>query len=193
MKCVLRFIAGTLSHGIYLRRMVDNGVLAYCDAEWGGDVTDRKSRTGFLVYVGGMLVSWSSRKQAMVALSTTKAEYQAIATTTQELEAVRTSLLELGVKVPFPMMIFMDNLEASFIARNPIAHIFLKHVAIDLHFIREQIEKGELVIDHIPEAHQWADILTKALPPKTFITLQGKLVSDISTDCGGACCTSQHN
>lgn len=77
------------------------------------------------------------------------------------------------------MKIFTDNLRASFIARNPIAHIHLKHVTLDLHFVRERTEKEELIDDHIPDSQHWADILTKALPSKTFLTQQGKLVGDV--------------
>lgn len=170
MERVLRFLSGTPNHCIILRRMTDRGITAYCDTDWGGDTTDRKSRTGFLVYVGGSLVSWISRKQGIVARSSTKAEYNAIATTTQEVEVVRTMLQELGVQVPFPLKIFTDNLGASFIARNPIAHICLKHVTLDLHFVCERTEKGELIVEHIPGTKQWADILTKALSPKAFLS-----------------------
>lgn len=67
MKWVLRFLASTMNNGILLRPMVGAGVIAYCDTDWGGDTQDRQSRTGFLVYVGGSLVSWSSKKQGTVA------------------------------------------------------------------------------------------------------------------------------
>lgn len=82
MKRVLCFLAGTLSHGILLRRMTDTGISTYCDANWDRDAADQKSRIGFLVYVGGSLVSWSSQKQMTMARSTTETEYRAIATTT---------------------------------------------------------------------------------------------------------------
>lgn len=77
------------------------------------------------------------------------------------------------------MKILTDNLGASFIARNPIGHIRLKHVALDLHFIREKTENGEISVEHIPGTDQWADILTKALAPKTFLALQRNLVGDL--------------
>lgn len=97
MKRVLRFFSGMLTHGVIIHRMIGRGIMVYCDADWGGDTIDRKSRMGFLIYVGGTLISWLSWKQATVACSSTEAEYRVIATTTQELEAIRSMLLELGV------------------------------------------------------------------------------------------------
>lgn len=124
----------------------------------------------------------------MVARSSTEAEYRAIATVTQELEVVRSMLFELMVKVPFPLKVFTDNLGASFIARNPINHIRLKLVALDLHFVRERMEKGELVVEHIPGMEQWADIFTKALTPSSFLWLQSKLVdAALSSSREGGC------
>lgn len=113
-----------MTHGILIRPMIGTGITAYCDADWDGDTVDRKSKARFLVYVGGSLVSWISKKQGTVIRSSTEAEYRTIATTKQEIEVVsiRSSLLELGVQVPFPMKIYTNNLGASFIARNPIAH-----------------------------------------------------------------------
>lgn len=123
----------------------------------------------------------------MVARSSTEAEYRVIGTTTQELEVVQSSLQKLGVPIPFPMVIFTDNLGASFIVRNPIVHIRLKHVALDLHFVRERTEKGELIVNHIPESQQWADLLTKPLPPKAFLSLQTNLIGAIGSVQRGEC------
>lgn len=82
MKRILRFLSGTTTHGIMISRMQGSGVTAYCDADWGSDTGDHKSRTGFLIYVGGTLVSWLSRKQPTVARSTIEAKYRAVATAT---------------------------------------------------------------------------------------------------------------
>lgn len=77
-----------------------------------------------------------------MARSTTEAEYQAITKATQKIEAVWSMLTELKVEVPFPLKVYTDNLGGSFITRNPIRHIKLKHVALDLHFARERTERG---------------------------------------------------
>lgn len=168
MKRVLRFLSGTPNHGIILCCMTGCGIMAYCDTDWGGDTIDRKSETGFLVYVGGSLVSWITWEQGIVVRSSAEAEYRVIVTTTQEVEVMRTMLQELRVYVPFPLKIFADNLRALFIAWNTIADIRLKHVTLDLHFVRERTEKGELVFEHIPRTQQWADILIKLTPRRRF-------------------------
>lgn len=185
MKRVLRFLVGTMTHGILLQFMIGGGITAYFNADWRGDTNDRSSM-GFLVYVNGSLVSWSSRKYGTVTCSSTEAEYRTIASTTQEIEVVCASLIELGLHVPFPMKIYTDNLGTSFIARNPIAHIHLKHVALDLHFVCEWIEKGELLVEHILGCQQWANKLTESLPPKSFQSLHANLVGALSlTQEGG--------
>lgn len=144
----------------------------------GGDTTDRKSQTGILIFLGDTLVAWSSKKQQTLARSSTEAEYRAIATTVEELEGIKALLTELGVEVETPLKILTDNKGASFIANNPIGHMKLKHVAMDLGFIRERTDNGTLTVDHIPGKLQKADILTKALRPKPFKELQSKLVGD---------------
>lgn len=97
--------------------------------------------------MGGTLVS---KKQNTLARSSTEAEYRAIATTTQEVEAVRLALVELGLEVPRPMVILSDNMGATFIAENPIGHIKLKHVVLDLYFVREKVQNEEIIVKHVP-------------------------------------------
>lgn len=130
------------------------------------------------MYVGGTLVPLISKKQATLARSSTDAKYKAIVTTAQELEVVQSLLIELEVEVPVQLIFLMiDNLSASFIVRNPIGHLKLKHVALDdLYFVRECTEKGTLKVNHIPDTDQWVDVLTKALPPRSFSDIQNKLV-----------------
>lgn len=125
------------------------------------------------------MVSWISRKQSTLDQSSTEVEYRAVATTTQELEAVRLMLFELEVEVPKPMVILTDNLGAMFIAKNPIGHSKLKHVALDLHFVREKTKSSEIIVKHVSGKKQWADVLTKPLPSKAFEMLQSKLVREV--------------
>lgn len=87
-------------------------------------------------------------------------------------------LVEQGVEVPRPMQILPDNFGATFIARNPIGQSKLKHVELDLHFVREKTENGDIPVKHIPRKEQWADILTKPLSPKLFFDTQTKLVGE---------------
>lgn len=88
VKRVLQYFAGTQKHEVLIRKSDSFNIIAYCDSEWGGDTVDRKSWTGFLVFIVGTLVSWMSRKYNTLARSSTKAVYRAVVVTTQEVEAV---------------------------------------------------------------------------------------------------------
>lgn len=114
-------------------------MVGFCDVDWAGDHTNRKIQTGILVYFGNVLVSWNSKKQT-VSTSSMEAEYCGIATTVQELELVKSLLFKLGVRVNTPMTIHCDNLGATYLSSNPIYHAKTKHMAIELHFVRERIE-----------------------------------------------------
>lgn len=84
--------------------------------------------------------------------------------------------MELGVSVPKPLIILSDNLGATFINKNPINHLKLKHVAIDLYSVCERKEDGTIQVLHIPGTKQWADILTKVLLEKNISRLQRNLM-----------------
>lgn len=105
-----------------------------------------------------------------------ESEYCAIASTTQEIKVIRSLLIELGISVPAPMKILSNNLWTTLITRNPINHIKLKHVTIDLHFMRERIEIERLLVQYIAKEGQWMDILTKALSPKAFTTFKENML-----------------
>jgi len=176
MKRVLRYLAGTQRIGIRLSKVNDLTLTGYSDSDWGGDKSDRKSQTGVLVYLGNTLVSWISRKQVTVARSSTEAEYRALATAVEEMEAIKSLLGELGVTINDPMKLFCDNKGATFVANNPVCHTKLRHVAMDLCFVRERTEAGKVLISHITGNQQRADILTKALKPVSFQELRVNLV-----------------
>lgn len=109
---------------ISLKNLTDSTISGLCDSDWGGGTTNRKSRIGILVYIGGTLVTWHSGKQGALARFSTEAEYWAIASTLEEIEGVKSLLT------------------ATFIANNPICHAKLKHVTMDLQFARERTEQS---------------------------------------------------
>lgn len=111
MKKVLRYLFGTQKSGIVLQPALafPFTVLGYCDADWSGDATDRRSQTGFLIYLGDTLVAWSSQKQENVARSSTDSEYRAVVTTITNLYWVKNILSELGIVLLCPMILKSDN------------------------------------------------------------------------------------
>jgi transposase InsO family protein len=134
LKRVLRYLKGSVDHGLFYSQ----GPLtlqAYCDSDWAGDPDDRRSTTGYGVFLGPCLISWCAKKQSVVARSSTEAEYRAMALATTELYWIRMLLRDLQLPLPAPPAIRCDNLGAMALATNPIYHARTKHIEVDYHFI----------------------------------------------------------
>uniref|UniRef100_A0A2N9EEY0 Integrase catalytic domain-containing protein n=1 Tax=Fagus sylvatica TaxID=28930 RepID=A0A2N9EEY0_FAGSY len=125
-KRILRYLRGTFNHGIEFT----SGPLhlsAYTDADWAGDPDDRRSTSGFLVYLGNNAVTWSAKKQPTVSRSSTESEYRALAIASAELCWVRSLLKDLGIYLTDPPVLWCDNVSALAIASNPVFHARTKH------------------------------------------------------------------
>lgn len=166
-KEVLRYVAGTQSLGINFG-LEDNSVLiGYCDADYAGDLDNRRSTTGYVFTLNGGSISWSSRLQPTVAASTTEAEYMSAAAATKEALWLRKLLPDLGMNIK-TVEIFCDNQGAIQLLKHPIASARSKHIDVLHHFARERVARGEVVFIYIKTTDQVADIMTKILPPAKF-------------------------
>lgn len=168
VKRILRYLAGTLSFGLTLRPSLSRLLLAYCDADWASDCNDRRSTTGFCIFFGPNLVSWSSKKQLTVSLSSTESEYRSMASVVSDLMWIKSLLSELGVKLISVPHVLCDNQGAVYMTANPVLHARTKHLELDLHFVREKAIKGDIVVRHIPASQQVADGFTKPLSSSLF-------------------------
>lgn len=139
VKRVLRYLAGTQSHGIFLSSRSPISLHAFSDADWAGDVDDFVSTNAFIVYLGTTPVAWTSKKQTGVARSSTEAEYRSVANTAAELSWVCSLLTELGVTFPSTPVIYCDNLGATYLSANPVFHSRMKYLALDFHFVRQNV------------------------------------------------------
>ncbi|XP_049931235.1 retrovirus-related Pol polyprotein from transposon RE1 isoform X2 [Nymphaea colorata] len=172
---ILRYLKNSPGMGLFFQNGTSLTISVYVDADYAGCHLDRKSTTGFCVFIGSNLVTWKSKKQTVVATSSAESEYRAMAQATAEVMWVRSLMLDLTVEVPLPMQLLGDNKAALFIANNPAFHERTKHVEVDCHYTRDMIQTGFVSTSHISTTGQTADIFTKALARGPFQSCCSKL------------------
>lgn len=138
-------------------------LVGFCDADWAGDATDRRSTSGYVFMLGDGAISWNSKKQPTIALSTTEAEYMAISQSTREALWLRQLLSDVGLEQERSTPLMCDNQGAIALVKNPTHHSRSKHIDIQHHFIREKVESNVIEMRYIPTERMVADVLTKAL------------------------------
>eukprot|EP00794_Sanderia_malayensis_P003564 gene3564-biopygen3051 len=170
VKRILRYIKGTINLGIEFDGSRENEVqlIGFVDADWGGNLNGRKSQSGYLFSICGGIVSWASKKQATVALSSTEAEYVAACLATQEAVWLRSLLADLSFVQDKPSIIFEDNQGTIALSKNPKYHSRTKHIDVKYHFVRDKCESEEIVLTYCSTNDMIADMLTKALPRTLF-------------------------
>nr|XP_017187364.2 uncharacterized protein LOC108173209 [Malus domestica] len=174
---VLRYLKGSIGRGILIRNNNHTHISGYTDADWVGNALDRKSITGFCTFVGGNLVTWKSKKQSVVAGSSAEAKYRAMASTACELNRLKNLLLDLGFPHQQPMSLYYDNQAAMHIALNHVFHERTKHIEVNCHYVRNQVQ-SKVIDTHFICCHdQLADIFIKGLLFATFHHLLSKLGS----------------
>jgi hypothetical protein len=172
---ILRYIKGTMFHGLHFSAHSTLDLCAYSDADWAGDPTDRRSTIGFCFFLGDSLISWRSKKQHIISHSSTETEYRALADTTSELLALCWLLEDMGLTHSSPTVIHCDNRNAIQIAHNDVFHERTKHIEIDCHLVRHHLSAGILRLLPISSSDQTADIFMKTFPPGRFCDLISKL------------------
>jgi hypothetical protein len=172
VKKILRYLKGTAMLKLCFsgRELV---LSAYCDSDWGSDPQDRKSTTGYLIFLGDSLISWASKKQSTVAMSTMEAEFLALTACTQEIIYLRTLLTELKLIQPGPTVIFQDNQACIQFANTGKITQRSKHIEMRQHFVLDQIRNGHIKLTNIPTSDMLADPLTK---PTNAATLRNFLL-----------------
>lgn len=177
VKRILRYLSGTTHFGFLLHptpRDTHFSLRVYSDSDWASDPDDRRSTSGSCLFFGPNLVSWSSKKQTLVARSSAEAEYRSMANATTDLLWVQSRLAELQIPTQSPILL-CDNMSAVVLSHNPILHARTKHLELDIHFVREKVAAKKLLVQHVPGIHQLADALTKPLTVTAFNDQRFKL------------------
>ncbi|WOG92362.1 hypothetical protein DCAR_0311626 [Daucus carota subsp. sativus] len=174
-KRILRYIKGTLNHGLFYTHSQDSKLVGYSDSDYGGDLDDGKSTSGYAFHIGSAIFSWSSKKQQTVALSTCEAEYIAAAGAACQAIWLSYILGELNLVKEEPVTIYVDNKSSISLAKNPVSHSRSKHINIKYHFLREQVNDKIVELVHCRTEENLADIFTKSLKPEVFQKMKEKL------------------
>lgn len=167
-KRILRYLKGTLNFRLHYSVSDQNFLAGYCDSDWASDVDKRRSCSGYVFGLSNGAVSWSSKRQDTVALSSTEAEYIAASWAVKEAIWLQCFGRELDPDIEQPVVLWIDNQSAMNLASNDGYNQRTKHIDVRYHHLREVIEKGTIELSYVPTNENASDVLTKAVPgPKT--------------------------
>ena len=168
-KRILRYLQGTKDFGLlYKTSEKSSKLVGFTDSDYAGDQDDRRSTSGYVFMLGTGAVSWSSKKQPIVTLSTTEAEFVAATTCACQAIWLRKILTELQVKQEGAITIFCDNSSAIKLSKNPVLHGRSKHIDVKYYFLRDLCNEGTIELEYCRSEEQLADIFTKPLKPLPF-------------------------
>ncbi|GJR64758.1 ribonuclease H-like domain-containing protein [Tanacetum coccineum] len=164
----LQYIRGTLDYGLQLFSSSTTSLVAYSDADWAGCPITRRSTSGYCVFLGNNLLLWSSKRQPTLSRSSAEAEYRGVANVITETCWLRNLLRELHIPLSSATFVYCDNVSAVYLSSNLVQHQRMKHIDIDIHFVRDLVAAGQVRVLHVPSRYQFADIFTKGLPSTLF-------------------------
>jgi hypothetical protein len=156
-------VNATANYGIFYEVSTELQVHGYTDVDWAGSISDRRSTSGFMFSFGSAAVTWSSKKQPTVALSSIEAKYRGAAMAACEVAWLHKLLGDLGLHVDKQVVIYCDNLSNIQLVRNLMFHARTKHIEVHYHFIREKVLAGEIDLIYVSTEDQVVDIFTKVL------------------------------
>lgn len=176
VKRILRYLINSKDISIVYKGNIE--LVGYSDSDFAGDLDTRKSNTGYIFLMNGGPVTWSSRKQNTVALSTTESEYMAASEAAKEILWLRQFLYDIG-EPQSSITLNVDNQSAIKLINNPVFHRRSKHIDIRYNFIREKVRKKIVDIKYVESSNQLADFLTKSLPVSKFNSIRDKMMCNV--------------
>ncbi|GKA29526.1 ribonuclease H-like domain-containing protein [Tanacetum coccineum] len=152
-----------------------NSLVGYTNAYWAGCSSTRSSTSGYCIFLGDNLLSWSAKRQHTLSRSSAKAEYCGVANVVAETAWLHNLLRELHSPPLIATLVYCDNVSVVYMSANPVQHQRTKHIEIDIHFVRDMVTAGEVRVLHVPSRYHYADIFTKGLPSALFEEFRSSL------------------
>ncbi|GJX69199.1 ribonuclease H-like domain-containing protein [Tanacetum coccineum] len=167
--------AGTLDLGLHLYASSTTSLVGYTDVDWAGCPSTRRFTSGYCVFLGDNLLSWSAKRQHTLSRSSAEAEYRGVANVVAETAWLRNLLRELHSPLSTATLVYCDNVSAVYMSANYVQHQRTKHIEIDIHFVRDMVTAGQVRVLHVPSRFQYTDIFTKGLPSTLFEEFRSSL------------------
>ncbi|GJY11860.1 ribonuclease H-like domain-containing protein [Tanacetum coccineum] len=145
LKRILRYVQGTLKLGLQLYASATTSLVGYTNADWAGCPSTRKSTSGYCVFLGDNLLSWSAKRQHTISHSSAEAEYRGVANVVAETAWIRNLLCELHSPLLTAILVYCDNVSAVYMSANPVQHRHTKHIEIDIHFVRDMVKASHVL------------------------------------------------
>jgi hypothetical protein len=173
-KRILKYLKHTPNIGLWYPKGANLTLVGFSDSDFARSLVNRKSTFGACHFLGCSVVSWSSKKQNSVALSTAKAEYIAVGSCCTQILYLKQSLVDYNIKLG-SVPLLCDNESDVKIAKNPVLHSRTKHIDIRHHFLGEKEANGDIALQNVRSEEQLADIFTKPLNERIFVMLRNEL------------------
>ncbi|GJV47980.1 ribonuclease H-like domain-containing protein [Tanacetum coccineum] len=148
LKRILRYVRGTLDYGLQLHVSSTTQLSAYTDADWVGCPVTRRSTSGYCVFLGDNLLSWSAKRQVTLYRFSAEAEYRGVANVVAETAWICNLLCELHTPLFTATLVYCDNVSAVYMSANPVQHQRTKHIEIDIHFVCDFVASGQVRVLH---------------------------------------------
>ncbi|GJV54631.1 putative RNA-directed DNA polymerase [Tanacetum coccineum] len=175
MKRVLRYIKGTSSFGVCYKKNGSDQLVAFSDSDYAGDYDNRRSTSGYVCFLSGAAVAWSSKRQPIVTLSTTEAEFVAATTCACQVIWLRRILRHIGLLQEESTIVVCDNMSTIRLSRNPVMHNRSKHIDVRYYFLRDLVIEGVIELKYCNTQAQIANLMTKPLKLDQFEKLRSRL------------------
>ncbi|GKC82077.1 hypothetical protein Tco_1137794 [Tanacetum coccineum] len=167
IKRILRYIRGTSHLGLWYSKRTGIETIVYADSDHAGDYVDHKTTSGVCTFMGCCLTYWFAKKQTAFAISMTEAEYVSARKECQQAQWMKQALIDYGIRLD-DVLIMCDNKGNIDLSKNLVQHSRTKHIEICHHFLRDNVQKGNISIEKVASEDNIADIFTKPLKREVF-------------------------